>query len=311
MTETRIVEIPASLADKRLDQALASLCPDWSRNRLQQWIAAGRIQVDGRPIDSPKHKLLGGERVEIVPDVLPGLEVHDPEAMTLDIVYEDDALIVIDKPAGLVVHPGAGNWTGTLLNGLLHHCPHARDIPRAGIVHRLDKDTSGLMVVAKTFAAYSVLVRELQVRRIERIYQAVASGVFAQASGQVDAPIGRHPQQRTRMAVVPTGGKPAVTHWRVLHQFPGAAWIECRLETGRTHQIRVHMRQIGHPLIGDPLYGNARHMGVPVFRRQALHAWRLGLNHPVSGKPWQWQCDPPADFRYLLDQLRISEKTPE
>jgi 23S rRNA pseudouridine1911/1915/1917 synthase len=208
-----------------------------------------------------------------------------------------------------VTHPGASNWEGTLLNALLHHTPQAAGLPRAGIVHRLDKDTSGLMVVAKTLEAQTQLVRDLQARTVKRIYWAVARGVFERREGDVEAPIGRHPTQRTRMAVVAetsTAGKPALTHWSVLEQFDQCAWVECRLATGRTHQIRVHLAHIGHPLVGDPVYGGRGRTVQPAFHRQALHAVRLGLVHPRSGEALEWEAPPPADFLELLASLRNS-----
>jgi 23S rRNA pseudouridine1911/1915/1917 synthase len=205
-----------------------------------------------------------------------------------------------------VAHPGAGNWEGTLLNALLHHVPGAAGLPRAGIVHRLDKDTSGLMVVAKTLEAQTKLVRDLQAREVKRVYWAVALGVFDRAEGQVDAPIGRHPTQRTKMAVLAEGApgtKPALTHWKVLRQYDRAAWVECRLATGRTHQIRVHLTHLGHPLLGDPVYRGRRAGTALNFHRQALHAVRLGLTHPATGEYMEWEAPPPPDFAELLETL--------
>ncbi len=299
MTDNQYFEIPADLSGLRLDQVIARLLPEYSRGRLQQWIEVGQITVGGRVVPV-RHKVYSGDRIEVVVTPIPQEADHAPEAMDLDIVYEDDALLVINKPPGLVVHPGAGNWTGTLMNALLHHCPHAVELPRAGIVHRLDKDTSGLLVVAKTLVAHTALVRDMQARRVKRTYQAVALGRFGQPSGTVEGNIGRHPTQRTRMAMV-ANGKPAVTHWRVLNQYSQAAHIECRLETGRTHQIRVHMTHIGHPLVGDPVYGPRR--AALSFSRQALHAWRLGLEHPVSGEAMQWEAPLPQDMQDLLETL--------
>lgn len=303
MTDPRVLEIPADLSALRLDQVVARLLPEYSRGRLQQWIEAGQITVGGRVV-SVRHKVYSGDRIEVVVMPTPQEADHAPEAMDLAIVHEDEALLVINKPAGLVVHPGAGNWTGTLMNALLHHCPDAVNLPRAGIVHRLDKDTSGLLVVAKTLTAHTALVRDLQARTVKRIYQAVALGRFAQPSGTVDGAIGRHPTQRTRMAMM-AGGKPAVTHWRVLRQFGVAAHVECRLETGRTHQIRVHLTHLGHPLLGDPVYGGRRTAAptLPKFSRQALHAWRLGLTHPVTGEAMLWEAPLPQDMQELLKAL--------
>jgi len=221
------------------------------------------------------------------------------EAIDLDIVYEDDALLVINKPAGLVVHPGSGNWSGTLLNALLHHAPQLQGVPRAGIVHRLDKETSGLLVVAKTLEAQTDLVRQLQARTVKRHYLALVEGNVEQA-GKVEAPIGRHPTTRTKMAVV-SRGKPAVTHYSVLQRFARHTLIECRLETGRTHQIRVHMQSIGHPLVGDPTYGSKR---VHAFKRQALHAARLGLIHPVTHAAMEWEAPLPEDMHALLNAMK-------
>ncbi len=224
--------------------------------------------------------------------------------------YEDDTLIVLDKPAGLVVHPGSGNWQGTLLNALLHHAPQLEGVPRAGIVHRLDKDTSGLMVVAKTLEAQTDLVRQLQARTVKRYYQALVRGIV-EHSGTVDAPIGRHPTLRTRMAVVRTG-KPARTHYRVLERFVACTLIECALETGRTHQIRVHMTSVGHPLVGDPVYGGgaSRVPQGPHFPRQALHACRLALVHPATGKAMLWKSGVPDDMAALIETLRLETLVP-
>ena len=302
------VTVPADWAGVRLDQALARLMPDYSRSRLQAWIRDGLVEVDGANVPTSR-KLRGLE--EIIVAVQPDAEAlaFMPEPMPLDIVHEDDAVIVINKPPGLVVHPASGNWSGTLLNGLLHHCPALAGVPRAGIVHRLDKDTSGLMVVAKTLIAQTDLVRQLQARTVKREYVAVVDGELMQ-DGKVDAPIGRHPRERTRMAIV-SGGKPAMTHYRVLKRLPCHTLVECRLETGRTHQIRVHMQSIGYPLTGDPVYG-ARHkllpppvgLAVDRFGRQALHAARLGLHHPITRDVRTWEVPMPEDMKTLLDRLR-------
>lgn len=295
--------VPAGMAGFRLDAALARMCPAYSRSRLQAWMKAGRVTVDGVAADA-KRKLWGGERVELDAEESPVESTHRPEDIALSIVYEDDDLLVIDKPPGLVVHPGSGNWSGTMMNALLHHVPALAGVPRAGIVHRLDKDTSGLLVVAKTLPAQTDLVRQLQARTVKRHYLALAHGDVA-AAGVVDAPIGRHPVQRTRMAVV-TNGREARTHYVVREKFSGATLLECRLETGRTHQIRVHLASIGYPLVGDATYGKRR-CGKPVldaFPRQALHAWRLSLHHPGNGEEFTWEAPLPADFAILLEGLR-------
>lgn len=296
---------PVDCGGIRLDHVLAELLPQHSRNRLQGWIRDGRVLVDGAAVCEPKHKLRGGEAIIVHAARDAQAAAALPEAIPLDVVFEDDALIVIDKPAGLVVHPAAGNWSGTLLNALLHHCPHLAGIPRAGIVHRLDKDTSGLLVVAKTLEAQTDLVRQLQARTVKREYQALARGVVERA-GTVDAPIGRHPTQRTRMAVV-MGGKPARTHYRIVERFSTCTLVECSLETGRTHQIRVHLDHIGHPLVGDPVYGRGanRVPRGPAFDRQFLHARKLGLVHPESGRSMLWKSALPGDMAELLEQLRL------
>lgn len=299
--------IPDALAGLRLDHALQQLLPDYSRSRLQQWLKAGHITVDGGT-RSAKDKVSGGELLSIQPQLDPVDSAFVPEAMDLDIVYEDETILVINKPAGLVVHPGSGNWSGTLLNGLLHAYPELSAVPRAGIVHRLDKETSGLMVVARTLAAQTHLVRQLQARSVRREYQAVANGLMPE-SGTVDAPIGRHPSERTRMAVHPLG-KPAITHYEVLGWFRGHSLVRCRLETGRTHQIRVHLQSLGHFLAGDPVYGGRAKVDSPILKeaiqrlgRQALHAERLGLLHPVSGEAMSWEAPLPDDMQHLLDAL--------
>jgi len=295
--------IPAELGGMRLDQALAKLFPEHSRSRLQAWLKDGLIRVDGVSPDA-RRKVWGGECIEIDAPPSPELGAALPEDIPLRCVYEDADILVIDKPVGLVVHPGNGNWSGTLLNALLHRDPALAAVPRAGIVHRLDKDTSGLMVVARTLAAQTELVRQLQARSVKRHYWALAQGRLA-AGGTVDAPIGRHPAQRVRMAVVGSG-RPAVTHYRVVESFARCTLLECRLETGRTHQIRVHMAQLGHPLVGDPVYG-LRRSGNPLFDafpRQALHAFRLGLIHPRTGEAMEWSVPMALDLAALLDVLR-------
>lgn len=312
MTRTQILhgEIPASCAGMRLDQALAQLFTEYSRSRLSQWLKAGQVRVNGEQMRG-RDKVWGGEQVEIEAELEEQI-AWQAEAIPLDIEYEDEQLIVINKPAGLVVHPAAGNPAGTLVNALLHHDPDLSTIPRAGIVHRLDKDTSGLLVVAKTLSAQKSLVEQLQTRSLLREYEAVVTGVIT-AGGSVDAPIGRHPVQRKRMAVTPSG-KPAVTHYRVVERFRAHSWIRCRLETGRTHQIRVHMAHIHYPLVGDPDYGGRLRLPrgcsealadtLRGFRRQALHAGRLGLIHPQSGKKLEWKANLPADMEQLLTDLR-------
>jgi 23S rRNA pseudouridine1911/1915/1917 synthase len=283
---------------------LAELWPQHSRNRLQAWVREGRVQVDERSECEPKRKLMGGEILVLnEPEGIREL-AEQPENIPLDIVFEDEELLVINKPPGLVVHPGSGNWTGTLMNALLHHVPGIAEVPRAGIVHRLDKDTSGLLVVAKTLEAQTDLVRQLQARTVKRQYLAIVSGIVRR-DGTVEAPIGRHPVHRVKMAIVPEtlGGKPAVTHFRVLEEYAHCSLLECALETGRTHQIRVHMASIKHPLVGDQVYGKVDPR-VPLFDRQALHATRLGLVHPLTRRLQQWEAPPPADMLMLLETLR-------
>jgi 23S rRNA pseudouridine1911/1915/1917 synthase len=329
----QMAQVPAELAGLRFDAALAKMYPAHSRSRLQNWIKAGRFLLDDQPVDV-RRKVFGGEMVTLVAAVAtpgdvdasatgavtddvdslddlavpPAPTLIKAEAMPLVIVFEDDEILVIDKPAGLVVHPGNGNWQGTLMNGLLHHAPHLADVPRAGIVHRLDKDTSGLLVVAKTLTAQTDLVRQLQARTVKRHYLALALGKV-ERNGTVDAPIGRHRTQRTKMAVVRpgTGGaRDARTRYQVRESFARATLLECQLETGRTHQIRVHLASIGHPCAGDAVYGKtcSGDARLDAFGRQALHAWRLALIHPVSGEEVSWESPLPEDFTMLLDALR-------
>ena len=295
--------VPPASAGQRLDRVLADLLPEHSRSRLAQWMRDGRVTLDGRAVE-PRHKVWGGERIELTAPADPAASAWHAEDIPLDVVHEDAALIVVNKPAGLVVHPGSGNWAGTMLNALLQHAPALARVPRAGIVHRLDKDTSGLLVVAKTLEAQTALVRQLQARSMKREYLAVAHGRVAR-DGKIDKPIGRHPVKRTRMAVV-ARGRHAVTHYEVLERFADATLLRCRLETGRTHQIRVHLAAVGHSLVGDPAYG--KRSSRIAFARQALHAEKLALIHPATKRERSWHADPPADLQALIEQLRNAEK---
>lgn len=308
--------VPLDLAGSRLDQAAAHLFPEYSRERLKDWIKDGRLTVQGKP-GKPKDKVAGGEALVLLAELEAETEAL-PQDIPLNIVYEDDDLLVIDKPAGLVVHPGAGNPDGTLMNALLFHCPDLRLLPRAGIVHRIDKDTSGLLVVAKTLPAQTSLTAQLADKTVYREYEAIVCGVMT-GGGAVNAPIDRHPTDRTRMTVVnrrdedDERGREAVSHYRVIARFRGHTHVRVQLETGRTHQIRVHMAHIGHPLIGDPVYGGRPRLpkgGSPAmiraiqqFPRQALHARRLGLVHPVTGAEMSWESPLPADMAELLRVL--------
>ena len=302
--------VPEEMTGLRLDQVLSRLFPEFSRARLQAWIASERVKVDGVQ-RRQRDRIQGGEHIEI-DAVLESAGTATAEEIPLAIVYEDDALLVVDKPVGLVVHPGAGNRQGTMLNALLHHAPMLATVPRAGIIHRIDKDTSGLLVVAKTLEAHAALTNQLQQRLFHRVYQTIVWGVLP-AGGQVDAPIGRHPQHRTRMAVA-NGGREAITHYRVMERFRGHSLLSVRLETGRTHQIRVHMAHINHPIVGDPIYGGRLRIpkgateelleALNGFPRQALHAAELGLTHPLSGEEICWQSPLPDDMRALLECLR-------
>lgn len=304
--------VPAELAGARLDQALARMFPRYSRNRIQRWIRSGRALVDGR-VRRPRDAVDGGERVVIEAEAEPD-ERWTAEAIDICIVHEDEDLIVLDKPAGLVVHPGAGNPESTLVNALLHHAPALAGVPRAGVVHRLDKDTSGLMVVAKTLASHKHLVDQLAAREVQREYETVVLGRLI-SGGRLDQPIGRHPTKRTRMAV--TGrGRDAVTHVRVIERWAALSYLRVSLETGRTHQIRVHLAHSGHPIVGDRTYGGhgKRVAGedpaladrVARFPRQALHAARLSLRHPKSGADVSWVSALPEDMLALLEAARRS-----
>ncbi len=290
--------IPAELAGLRLDQALARLLPEESRTRLARLIAEGHVRVDGDAA-TPRLKVKSGEAVEVALAARQQDSPFGAEAIALAVVHEDADVLVIDKPAGLVVHPGSGNWSGTLLNALLHHAPELARLARAGIVHRLDKDTSGLLAVARNEPAQFSLVRQLQERSVKRTYLALVRGKVG-AAGSVNAPIGRHRVHRTRMAVV-EGGKPATTHYRVRKPFPAHTLLECDLETGRTHQIRVHLASIGHPVEGDPVYAGR---GEKLLARQALHAWKLAFDHPRGGKRVAFESPLPADFRDLIERVR-------
>lgn len=307
-------EITAELAGSRLDKALAVTFPEYSRARLQKWLQNGSLTVSSG-VDKQKDKVWGGEMVQLQPE-LEHDETVQPEAMPLDIVFEDAHLLVVNKPAGLVVHPGAGNWTGTLQNGLLHYDSELAAVPRAGIVHRLDKDTTGLMVVARSLEAQTALVRALKARDIIREYEAIARGTLV-AGGTVDTLMGRHPKDRLKMAVLPdtaAGARHAVTHYHVLEKFEQYTHLQMKLETGRTHQIRVHLAHLNHPIIGDGLYGGrslpAKGLSAATcellqqFDRQALHAKRLAFAHPITGEPLAFQAPRPADMQALLIALQ-------
>ena len=306
--------VPDEYAGLRLDQALVKFFPEYSRSRLQEWVAQQQVKVDGG-FATAKQKVWGGEQLEVTPQAHPAEQPYLAQDIALDIVYEDEALLVINKPVGLVVHPGSGNWEGTLLNALLHHAPQLAEVPRAGIVHRLDKDTSGLLVVAKTLTAQTALVRQLESRSVQREYLALVHGELTRA-GKVDAPISRHPTQRVKMAVVESG-KPAVTHYQIEKTFPSCTLLRCRLETGRTHQIRVHLAYLKYPLVGDSVYLKGPQKCVPQLRalltsfpRQALHATRLAVEHPVSGEMMEWQSPLPQDMQQLLQQIKAIVNEP-
>ena len=306
------VQIPMASGGERLDIALQQLLPQHSRSRLQAWIKADLVRMDAKAVTA-KTKVWGGEQVNITPPANAQENAFKPENIPLDIIYEDDTILIINKPAGLVVHPAAGNWSGTLLNALLHHLPQLSDVPRAGIVHRLDKDTSGLLVVAKTLEAQTSLVRQLQARTVKREYRAIVWGIMWR-HGTVNQPIGRHSHARTKMAISRTG-KPAVTHYEVLERFGTNSYVRCQLETGRTHQIRVHMQHLKAPIVGDNVYGIGNIIphkqmtqtlrdAITGFNRQALHAIKLGLIHPKTEEFMEWQIELADDMRALLEAMR-------
>jgi len=313
------LSIPMHLGGERLDIALQQMLPQHSRSRLQAWIKAGLVTLNNE-VTTAKTKVWGGEQVSIEPQANPQEQAFLPENIPLDIVFEDDTILVINKPAGLVVHPAAGNWSGTLLNALLYHAPQLADIPRCGIVHRLDKDTSGLLVVAKTLEAQTSLVRQLQARTVKREYRAIVWGQIWR-NGTINQPIGRHPHARTKMAVTRTG-KPAVTHYEVLERFGVHTYLRCVLETGRTHQIRVHLQFLKAPILGDPVYGIGNIIphklmtdtlkdAVSTFHRQALHAIKLGLIHPKTNEPMEWQIELADDMKALLEAMRHEDPPQE
>ncbi|WP_353669540.1 23S rRNA pseudouridine(1911/1915/1917) synthase RluD [Marinomonas sp. THO17] len=304
-------QVPFDLGGNRLDQIATELFSDYSRSRIQAWIKEGVIQVDGKSMKA-KEKLFGGETVSLNVEI-EAQEEHQAQQMDLNIVYEDEDIMIINKPAGLVVHPAVGNRDGTLMNAILHYAPETAHVPRAGIVHRLDKETTGLMVVAKTLAAQTDLVAQLQERSMGREYEAISIGVMT-GGGVVDEPIGRHPHNRQKQAVEPINGKEAVTHYRLVQRYKNHTHIRLKLETGRTHQIRVHMAHIQYPLVGDPQYGGRLKMpkacspelqeALRNFRRQALHAKKLELAHPSTGEWMEWEVDLPEDMQQLLEVLK-------
>jgi 23S rRNA pseudouridine1911/1915/1917 synthase len=304
-------EVPDELSGIRLDQIAAKLFPDYSRSRLQSWIKEGALLVNKKQLQA-RDKLVAGDLLRIEAEIA-ATERWRPQEMPLDLVFEDDQLLVINKVTDMVVHPAAGHRDGTLLNGLIHYSPQLEQVPRAGIVHRLDKDTTGLMVVAKTLEAHYELVNQLQRREVEREYEAIVQGVLT-GGGTVNEPLGRHPVNRKKRAVVPKNGQEAITHYRVLNRFRSSTHARIKLETGRTHQIRVHMAHLNHPLVGDPVYGGR--LRIPAacsaelaetlknFKRQALHARRLGLVHPKSGEVMAWESQLPDDMVDLLNLLK-------
>ena len=310
--DERLLVVPESHAGLRVDVALQQLLPEFSRSKLQEWIKNEFVTVNQSAITS-KHKVYAGDEIKVIVQQNPENNAFLPEAIPLDIVFEDETLLVINKPAGMVVHPAVGNWSGTLLNALLHHIPDIGNIPRCGIVHRLDKETSGLLVVAKTLSAQTHLVQQLQARTVKREYRAIVWGQLWK-NGVVNQPIGRHPSIRTRMAVH-LSGKPAITHYEILERFGVHTYLRCNLETGRTHQIRVHMQYLKAPIVGDPVYGLKSIMPIKSmsdtlrqhilgFHRQALHAIRLGLIHPLTSEAMEWSIDLPNDMKALLEIIR-------
>ena len=306
--------VPNTYVGKRADLVIHALMPEYSRAKIQSWIKKGFIKIDLENFTN-KRKVIGGELIDI--DIQPEEQDNqfEPENISLDIVYEDDDIFVINKPTGLVVHPAAGNWSGTLLNGILYHFPKNSELPRAGIVHRLDKNTTGLMVVAKNEIAQLNLIKQLQSKSVYREYRAIVWGQVMVKSGVIDKPIGRHPHVRVKMAVNNINGKEAVTHYEVLERFSIHTYLKCILKTGRTHQIRVHMQDNKCPIVGDPIYGLKKIIPTKSmtenfknetlkFERQALHAKVLGLIHPTTKKPLKWEVDLPEDMKSLLELVR-------
>lgn len=306
------VIVPDNLAGMRLDAALAVIIPELSRSKLTNWLKDGLILVNSQRL-KPKDKVYGGESILVTPTFSDETLAFTPENIPLEVVYEDEDVLVINKPAGLTVHPGNGNWSGTLLNALLYHYPEQKVLPRAGIVHRLDKDTTGLMVIAKTMLAQTKLVQQLQIHSVLRIYRAIVEG-NPPKTGTVNANIGRDPRNRVKMAALKFGGKEAITHYRVLKEFSNFSYIECKLETGRTHQIRVHLKSIGHPLVADPVYGSSKiNYSEPIvdaihsLNRQALHALKLHFSHPRTGEEIKLRVSLANDMKFLLSQLEDEE----
>ncbi|MFO1436493.1 MAG: 23S rRNA pseudouridine(1911/1915/1917) synthase RluD [Gammaproteobacteria bacterium] len=305
-------QVPPQLAGIRLDRVLAELFPDYSRSRLKQWVDSERVFVDGHTA-RPRDLMRGGEQIQLHAEQQIQADWQPQATAKLNIIHCDADIIVIDKPAGVVVHPGAGNSQSTLANALLHDFPEVAALPRAGIVHRIDKDTSGLLVIARSARAQTHLTRQLQRRSVSREYEAITNGVLV-SGGTIDAPVGRHPRDRTRRTVI-EGGREAVTHYRVLSRFRAHTHVRVQLETGRTHQIRVHMAHIRHPLLGDPVYGGRLHIPrgasdefatvLRNFRRQALHAASLSLIHPGSGEEMSWSSPLPDDMQLLLRALKV------
>jgi 23S rRNA pseudouridine1911/1915/1917 synthase len=303
--------ISPEVSGLRLDQALTKLFSEYSRSQIQQWIRQGKVLLNGKVCTKAKEKVKVAQTVEIEAETSMK-ESWGAQAIPLNIVYEDESLLIINKPAGLVVHPGAGNYDQTLVNALLHYAPELAEVPRAGLIHRLDKDTSGLLIVARNPSSHHALVKALQAREITREYEAIVQGVLT-SGGTIDAPIGRHRIHRTRMAVI-SQGKPAITHYRIIKRFSAHTHIRLRLETGRTHQIRVHLAHIHYPILGDPLYGkkpifppdpsDSLKAAITQFKRQALHASRLELVHPVIKETMSWQAPLPQDMLSLLNELR-------
>ena len=303
--------VTEDLAGLRLDQALAKLLPQFSRSQMQIWIESSEVTVDHKVITKNRERIYPGQTIELSVN-LEDKDEWQAEQIPLDIIFEDESLFVINKPPGLVVHPGAGNLTSTLVNALLYQDTNLKKVPRAGLIHRLDKDTSGLLLVARNLESHHFLTNQMQSRQIHRIYEAIVCGQ-PRPTGTIDLPIGRHPVQRTKMSVLQHGGRPAKTHYKVLEKFSAHAYLEIELETGRTHQIRVHMAYINHPILGDPLYGRPRNyenlnavlrQQIMQFKRQALHAKKIAFRHPVSGEFLMFESPLPADFAELLESLR-------